>query len=144
MADELISDGRLHVIAAHQKYCLNNGFPWCNSCGAPTKNCRYLHESRTSVKVAPMMTNEEAAHITLEQSGHESIVHTDCDNPYCMVCVGGLFACERCGGFGWAITTHCPGTAITEDQLHTIYRGVLDYRDGQWTSEGSPHSPSRR
>lgn len=27
------------------------------------------------------------------------------------------------------------------DQINAVYAGTLDYRDGQWVNECSPHSP---
>lgn len=84
-----------------------------------------------------------------DTSGHVWYEHNDA-NPCsyqggtgCPYCDGGLGLCTVCGLAEGALTTHCPGRKVTEAEEKEIYEnGTLDYRDGQWVNEGSPHSPA--
>lgn len=60
----------------------------------------------------------------------------------CMFCDGGLFACRVCDSIEGATTTHCPGESMTADQVDAVYAGLLDFRDGEWIEQCSPHSPA--
>ena len=65
--------------------------------------------------------------------GHVAYVCTpDHDDSTCMFCVGGLFACTRCGAFEGATPTHCPGEQMSTEQADAVYAGRLDYRNGAW------------
>lgn len=80
---------------------------------------------------------------SFEDSGHVAVKHEPmCDNPSCMFCVGGLFACTRCGSFEGATTMHCPGVEMTEEQRDLVYKADLDFRDGEWIRAAvSPYCP---
>lgn len=80
-----------------------------------------------------------------ELGGHTLFV---CDGQHddygrsCMFCDGGLSACATCGAFEGAWTTHCPHVKVDGDTWDKVYAGELDYRNGRWVSEASPHCPS--
>jgi hypothetical protein len=73
--------------------------------------------------------------------GHEWV--TQCDNPdcggSCFVCCCGY--CKLCGLAEGATTTDCPKVQVYTTHADRIYAGEIDYRDGQWVNECSPHSP---
>lgn len=59
--------------------------------------------------------------------------HGGCKNEgHCQFCEGGLFSCTVCGGAEGSLSTHCPGVALTDQQLDDIYAGKLDYKDGRF------------
>lgn len=84
-----------------------------------------------------------------EQSGHEAYVcpgtSSQCRNDVCKFCTGALTACTRCFGLteGGTMTTQCPGQPTTAEQSNDIEDGKIDYRDGKWVNEPSPHSRKR-
>lgn len=86
--------------------------------------------------------NLKARAVTFEESGHVELVHEKCDNWHCQFCIGGLFACIRCGSFEGATTTHCPGEDMGSIG-DKVYAGEVDYRFGEWVNIGSPHTPNR-
>jgi hypothetical protein len=51
-----------------------------------------------------------------------------CDNASCMICIGGLSLCKRCGGGEGSLPTNCPGVRMTKEQEDKVYAGELDYR----------------
>lgn len=55
-----------------------------------------------------------------------------CALPECIVCVGGLFECEVCGGAEGDLLTNCPGRKMTEEERDNVILGILDYRNGAW------------
>ena len=59
----------------------------------------------------------------------------------CDVCDGGLAICKVCGLVEGCLTTDCPGENVYAEKNETIYNGQIDYRNGQWVNEPSPHSP---
>lgn len=60
----------------------------------------------------------------------------------CQFCDGGLFACTVCDSFEGATTSDCPGYRMSLYQKTCVYRGELDFRNGEWVNEQSPHCPS--
>ncbi len=66
----------------------------------------------------------------------------NCFDRVCQFCDGGLFACSVCGAFEGATTTDCLGEKVDGDTWDRVYDGDLDFRDGEWVDEGSPHSPN--
>jgi hypothetical protein len=67
-------------------------------------------------------------------SEHVQYICKCTDNPYCMFCEGGLYACTVCGGFEGSLPTDCPGYWMGEDLADAVYAGVVDYRAGRsWT-----------
>jgi hypothetical protein len=88
-----------------------------------------------------------------EHAGHvEYRCPQDCENPACMFCQGGLFACTRCGAFEGSTPSECPGIQMSAEQEDAVYAGIIDYRFGQWvaactitmmhTFVGPPPAPS--
>lgn len=73
---------------------------------------------------------------------HEFV--TACSNPdcggSCFICCCGY--CRRCGLFEGALTTDCPGEDVYRTHADAVYAGGLDYRQGVWLLEDSPHSPA--
>ena len=65
--------------------------------------------------------------------------HINCTDPHCNVCEGGLAICTVCGLVEGSLTTDCSGHLVL-DKVGSIYLGKLDYRDGKWVNEPSPHS----
>jgi len=63
---------------------------------------------------------------------HEAVLHQDCRNDLCPLCVGGLFMCLLCGGTEASLPTDCPGEALTNEQAEGILNGRLDFRGGHW------------
>lgn len=55
----------------------------------------------------------------------------------CMFCDGGLSACEVCGGFEGAMPSDCPGEPMTYARGQEVYRGEIDFRDGNWVMDAS-------
>jgi len=78
------------------------------------------------------------------QRQHEWL--TQCKNPYCggtcVICCCGV--CKVCGCLEGATTSECPGVAATNEQTQAVYEGRLDFVDGQWVEQCSPHSPKYR
>jgi hypothetical protein len=93
------------------------------------------------------MDNREAQAVTPEESGHIAYEcsrdREECERGTCQFCCGGLFACTICESFEGATTTHCPKVRIPSDTYADVYAGRVDYRDGRWVKEGSPHTPNR-
>ena len=56
----------------------------------------------------------------------------DCAESYCPYCQGGMFCCIHCGAAEGAATQHCPGTKVDAVTWDKVYRGELDYVDGNW------------
>lgn len=55
----------------------------------------------------------------------------------------GMFSCTRCGAFGEATPTHCPGRQMDAECKNAVEAGRLDFRDGVWVSEASSHTQKR-
>lgn len=67
---------------------------------------------------------------------HIPQVHIACTRNYgCMVCDGGLFICTRCGCLEGSLATECPGYECYTEYGDAIYKGEIDFRNGQWTKE---------
>ena len=85
---------------------------------------------------------------TLGISNHTPIEHKSGECPSeetgssCMFCDGGLFGCSVCSSFEGATTTDCPGEKMTAEQNDEVYAGNLDFKDGKWIAECSPHTPA--
>lgn len=57
----------------------------------------------------------------------------------CMVCDGGLAICRVCGLMEGSLTTDCPGVESWSEYSERVYKGELDYREGQgWVAEKNP------
>jgi len=72
---------------------------------------------------------------------HTPVVHTNCETLGCSICDGGLYCCKICGLIEGSLTTDCPGEEAWAEKNEDIYAGEIDFRDGQWVEETSPHSP---
>lgn len=84
----------------------------------------------------------DATSVTLPEKEHtEYKCKTRCQEPGCMFCDGGLFACTVCGLIEGCLTTHCPGYNCYKDMNEDIYNGKIDFRNGAWVNKCSPHSP---
>ena len=50
--------------------------------------------------------------------------------------------CSSCNGVeGSSLATECPGRPLTKAQVDGLYRGNLDYRDGEWVNPNAPPEP---
>lgn len=54
---------------------------------------------------------------------------------YCQWCDGGLECCSECGAFEGATPDQCPGEQMSADRSDLVYKGEMNYRDGQWRIE---------
>lgn len=82
-----------------------------------------------------MKTNDDTGgHVAATCSGRH------CDG--CMFCVGGLWACDVCGGLEGGMPSTCPGRAMDADTADAVYKGLKDFRDGAWVDEPSRFSPT--
>ena len=69
--------------------------------------------------------------------------HENCSQPgQCMICDGGLALCTVCGCLEGSLSTHCPGYDCYRECGDAIYKGEIDYLDGEWVKQSSPHSPA--
>lgn len=53
----------------------------------------------------------------------------------CMWCDGGLECCKVCGAFEGATPDECPGRRIPADFDDLIYKGIINFRNGNWYGE---------
>jgi hypothetical protein len=64
-------------------------------------------------------------------------VRAECIDPDC----GGscntcnLFICKNCGAYEGGLPTECPMRIIYFQESDDIYKGLLDFRDGQWSTK---------
>ncbi len=72
---------------------------------------------------------------------HKAVIHINCQETHCPVCDGGLYICEVCGLIEGSLTTDCPGVESWCNKNELIYKGLLDYKNGEWVKNCSPHSP---
>jgi hypothetical protein len=56
----------------------------------------------------------------------------ECNDGYCMWCVGGLEVCRRCNAFEGSTPTDCPSEEMTDEQSDLVYAGKIDFRSGSW------------
>lgn len=57
----------------------------------------------------------------------------------CPVCDGGIAICKVCGLMEGALTTDCPGVWSDFEYGDRVYKGEIDYREGQgWVAEKNP------
>lgn len=57
------------------------------------------------------------------------------DCPGCMWCDGGLEVCRACHAFEGATPDECPGKTMTIDFADLVYKGIINFRDGNWYGE---------
>jgi hypothetical protein len=73
----------------------------------------------------------------------------------CVICAGGLFICEVCGGAEGSLPTECPGRPMCGWQIQAVLDGSLDFIDGKWidkrtqpqketTTDGSKDQPQHQ
>jgi hypothetical protein len=60
-----------------------------------------------------------------------------CNDNECRICNGGLADCEVCNGAEGSLTTECCGRPLSSREQERIYKGFLDYKDGQWIGQES-------
>jgi len=53
----------------------------------------------------------------------------------CQFCVGGLEYCSVCGAFEGATPDECPGRQMSYDFSDLVYKGIVNFRDGNWYGE---------
>jgi len=53
----------------------------------------------------------------------------------CMWCAGGLEMCKVCGAFEGATPDECPGKQMSYDFSDLVYKGIINFRDGNWYGE---------
>ncbi len=58
--------------------------------------------------------------------------HYDDEMSYCAFCDGGLGSCTMCKGAEGSLPRECPRQEISTADQDLIYKGTLDFRDGQW------------
>jgi hypothetical protein len=73
---------------------------------------------------------------------HMWVKHINCQDPYCMICEGGLADCKLCGCFEGSLPTDCPGVKSFKQYVDAIYAGEIDYVNGAWVKEVSINSPA--
>lgn len=66
-----------------------------------------------------------------------------CGSSSCSFCGGGLGACVVCGGAEGSLPTECPGARMSEIDEQSVYRGVLDFRNGRWIYQSRRVLPFR-
>jgi len=74
-------------------------------------------------------------------SKHVWVTHCDCKTIGCPICDGGIAVCKVCGLIEGSLTTDCPGKKCHSIHGENVYRGLIDFVDGQWVNESSPWSP---
>lgn len=74
---------------------------------------------------------------------HIWVQHTNCNNPTCWSCAGGLSICSVCGLYEGSLTTDCPGYQCYGEKSDAVYKGEIDFVAGQWVPKVSIHSPER-
>lgn len=65
---------------------------------------------------------------------HRLEKHEDCQVEYCPVCDGGLAICSVCRCIEGSLASECPGHDCWASHGERIYRGEIDFRDGQWVN----------
>jgi len=74
---------------------------------------------------------------------YEDHTGKDCQKTNCVICDGGLAVCTVCGLFEGSLTTDCPGEPSYRKYGDQIYKGELDYKEGQgWVNEKNPTNQS--
>ena len=73
---------------------------------------------------------------------HKPVKHDNCNELGCPICDGGLFVCEVCGLIEGSLTTDCSGEESFLEYNQDVYNGLIDFKDGVWVKEVSPHSPA--
>lgn len=68
---------------------------------------------------------------------HPSGYHDNDDYYHCMFCEGGLSACTTCGGLEGSLTKDCAGSELSSFTLDKVWKGDIDFRDGNWTRENT-------
>ena len=74
---------------------------------------------------------------------HQWVTHENCQINYCPFCDGGLSACKVCGLIEGSLTTDCPGVNCYNGKADDVYKGKIDFINGEWINRKSPHSPGR-
>jgi len=73
---------------------------------------------------------------------HQWEEHENCDFAGCPICHGGLSVCKVCGLIEGSLTTDCPGYPCWSQKNEDVYQGKIDFVNGQWVEQSSPHSPA--
>ncbi len=64
---------------------------------------------------------------------HVLITHINCREEHnCPICDGGLGICKYCGGAEGSLPTECPVTRMSQQQDHSVFTGILDFKKGEW------------
>lgn len=46
-----------------------------------------------------------------------------------------LECCAKCHGYEGATTTDCPGKIMSYDTMQRVYKGEIDFRNGEWCNQ---------
>ena len=68
---------------------------------------------------------------------HILLTHLNCRASNCPICDGGLGICKVCNGAEGSLPTECPGEMMSQQQDHSVYTGILDYKGGEWVGRVS-------
>lgn len=78
-----------------------------------------------------------AATVPVPHEKSKSTCKGDCGGG-CHDCT--LFSCEHCGGIEGGMTSECPRTRLTMEQINQVYAGNLNFLCGEWV-DGSIRDP---
>lgn len=65
-------------------------------------------------------------------TSHTFYKYTDCENPHCNFCVGGLAYCTVCEGAEGLLPTECPGEPMDSETENLVYNEAVDFIGGKW------------
>ena len=65
-------------------------------------------------------------------TGHTFYECTNCDNPRCNFCEGGLAYCTVCKGAEGSLPTECPGEPMDSETENLVYNEAVDFIGGKW------------
>jgi len=72
---------------------------------------------------------------------HTWVQHENCSKLFCPICDRSLGVCSVCGLTKGSLTTDCPGAGCWTEKSRDIYDGKIDFKDGKWVNDSSPHCP---
>lgn len=69
---------------------------------------------------------------------HVLVTHINCrEEGSCPICDGGLGICKVCGGAEGSLPTECPGEKMSQQQDHSVFIGIIDFKGGEWVGRVS-------
>lgn len=69
---------------------------------------------------------------------HIFVEHANCEEIHCPICDGGLAVCSVCDGAEGSLPSECPGSKMDGERQGEVYRGLADFKNGQWTFRITP------